>query len=1282
MATACRCARRGAGILLVTLLAAWAPGLATAGTWMPVGGATRQDTAPCAPEIDVVTFGPAALSVFVDLPGLELVPHKAGNETFVLAQWPQASLAGDVGTPAVPVVRRLFWGPVGADVTVRATEGPLTTLPLDALDAVGPLLPVQPAVSMAPGAREQAAFHLDLAAYTANEFQPAQRATVRELGVVRDRGLYLLEVYPVAYNAARNTLAVYAHVDVDITFTGGQTAQRNLGPLAAVNNIVINPESAPADSPTGSRGTYLFVVAESLASAPSLDTLIAAKAAAGFAVDEYVVPSGTSAPVLKTYLQSLWGTPDAPDYILLVGDSDTIPAWTGGGDSAAPTDLPYACMDAGDDWFPDLAIGRFPVRTSDQLGALVSKTLYVEGGVYSDPDYVLRAAFLAGNDSGSGDHTAHNQVIETYLKPAGYTCEKLFYRDTGADTAEVTAAVNDGRAWCIYFGHSGSAGWSKPTFYQEDVRALDNRDLYGIVVSFSCNAGRYTDSECFGETWLRERALGSVAFCGTSTYIYWTDPPWVETADLYDDLFYSIYVDGVDELRPAWQAALFRLLAQYGETASVTRDYFEMFNTLGDPALHVLMQPGFKLVPDTESLSVCAPDDAVITIEVQSIHDFDEIVTLSAAGIPAGATVDFTVNSLPPPFTTVMTISGTGSADPGPYNVQLSGVSQSLARTTNVELAIADALPGTVLLSSPPDGETEVSRTPALTWQFASQASEYHLDIATSATFSTIVYTANVSGASHVVTVYLEPLTQYFWRVRPRNGCGVGEFSAPFSFTTLEHADYFTEQFPGSSGGFDLAYTSLTLTPALTNNYYTSCATPITEFPLDPTGGTTLSITDDGSVSVTPSRGVWLYGRLYDTLYVNANGNITFTAADGEWQESLSGHFDIPRVAICFDDFNPEIGGTISWKETPDRVAVTWLAVSEWSSTGTNSFQVEFFFNGVLRLNWLGIASNDSIVGLSRGTGVPGDFVEDDLSATLGCLHCGDGDFNHDNHAAFDDFAALAPCFAGPDVTGPTPACLCAFDIDADDDLDLADFAAFQRVAFSAIPPGAGYWRFEETGSAVLDSTGHGLTGSAPGSPPRSPDVAADTIPQTDHPNTQSINLNGDWQYVLIPHHPSLSFSNASYTIEAWVQTNAFPTGDKLWVVLKKPVGADDDEMDYAFLARAGDYGSTGNELALLMSNSYTEWPVVSSFQLIDSNWHYVSVAFDADADLVRFVFDNQVEQLAITDLGHNEPNTGPLLIGAHSNTYGLVDELWDGQLDEVRITPGVLPPNLLLNAD
>ena len=60
---------------------------------------------------------------------------------------------------------------------------------------------------------------------------------------------------------------------------------------------------------------------------------------------------------------------------------------------------------------------------------------------------------------------------------------------------------------------------------------------------------------------------------------------------------------------------------------------------------------------------------------------------------------------------------------------------------------------------------------------------------------------------------------------------------------------------------------------------------------------------------------------------------------------------------------------------------MTFQGVPEYSVSNSNSVQIELFFDGRIRITCLGIAATDGLIGLSRGQGVPGGFVESDFSA-------------------------------------------------------------------------------------------------------------------------------------------------------------------------------------------------------------------------------------------------------------------------------------------------------------
>jgi hypothetical protein len=197
--------------------------------------------------------------------------------------------------------------------------------------------------------------------------------------------------------------------------------------------------------------------------------------------------------------------------------------------------------------------------------------------------------------------------------------------------------------------------------------------------------------------------------------------------------------------------------------------------------------------------------------------------------------------------------------------------------------------------------------------------------------------------------------------------------------------DHFTEIYDG--GDNDLGFATLRFTPDGSAGFYTACRTPTNAFPTDPAGGTALNLSDDSFAMVTLTHGaqVSCHGSNHATLFIGSNGYLTFGSGDGQYYDSLANHFNRPRVSGLFVDLNPGVGGSVSWKQLSNRVAVTWLNVPEYGTTRTNSLQVEMFFDGTIQITHLEIASRRGVAGLSRGGGVPAGFIESDLSAYGSC---------------------------------------------------------------------------------------------------------------------------------------------------------------------------------------------------------------------------------------------------------------------------------------------------------
>src|SRR5262249_20650388 len=89
-----------------------------------------------------------------------------------------------------------------------------------------------------------------------------------------------------------------------------------------------------------------------------------------------------------------------------------------------------------------------------------------------------------------------------------------------------------------------------------------------------------------------------------------------------------------------------------------------------------------------------------------------------------------------------------------------------------IDLSYAASKPPAPALAAPANAATDVALHPLLSWQAATAAATYVVQVATDPAFTHIVASAETTDTSYTVDPALNSGTQYFWRVTARNGCG------------------------------------------------------------------------------------------------------------------------------------------------------------------------------------------------------------------------------------------------------------------------------------------------------------------------------------------------------------------------------------------------------------------------------------------------------------------------------------------------------------------------------
>jgi hypothetical protein len=215
-----------------------------------------------------------------------------------------------------------------------------------------------------------------------------------------------------------------------------------------------------------------------------------------------------------------------------------------------------------------------------------------------------------------------------------------------------------------------------------------------------------------------------------------------------------------------------------------------------------------------EAQAVCAPQDALYEIALGSSMGFSQPVDLSAEFTPPSSmTAGFSIDPVVPPGSSTLTVGNTGSANEDHYDILVTGAAVTKTHSITLGLDVYAGLAMPQLLLTPADGATDQPVQPVFTWSAEALPVTYDLQIALDEGFTQVVEAASgLTQTQYSPALPLDTAERYFWRVRTNNACGEGEYSAPFSFSTVVLASdcpvgydplaVYSQGFEGGEGGW------------------------------------------------------------------------------------------------------------------------------------------------------------------------------------------------------------------------------------------------------------------------------------------------------------------------------------------------------------------------------------------------------------------------------------------------------------------------------------------------
>ena len=770
-------------------------------TWIAFNGLNSPD----APQLDLLHSSLGALELQASLPGVQAETILAEGRVFTRFSGEGYASPSVIGQPELPVLRQEIEIPFGAQISIELLSAQYTELSLADL-GLHTIYPLQPPPSKLQGDK-QPPFTLDAAFYSQAGFAPSSPIATGESYIVRGHRLLAVEVWPIAYDPVADLLRLYSQLTFRLRIDGAdlvltsQLGQRYASPEFERNlsERVLNYNLGLEQIEVEEVG-YLIITADEFYAA--IQPLAALRANRGFDVTVTRLSElpGSTAQDIKDYIQTAYGTWSLPpSYLLLVGDTDTIPTWIGPRIETS-TDLYYATMDGESDWHPDLYRGRFPVRSAEQTKFMVDKYLAYANLTGIEP-WLKTVSFPATCDMTFYPvaEDTHNDVISAYTLPGGWTGtfpdkpqpggDKLYCITYGAANEDLIEAFDQGRWAIIYSGHGEFTGWEMG-FDQDDVRNLTNFGRFPVVISHACMTGDFAQEEVFGETWVLQENRGALAYIGSTTLTNWPHDDTLERG--YTDRFFDSSLPPID-LGTLMYTGLAAVEKHFTGQA---RYYWEAYQLLGDPAAKLFLQPDFPtytLSVEPDRHNVCTAGNLASTVQVGSALDYSAVVSLDPGALPQDVSASFEPASAAAPFTSLLSLEVAPGALAGDYTIAIDasdgmGIDQSIP----LDLRIVTETPLQPLPILPSDASLDQPLQPTFGWASVTLTDTQHLQLADSPLFDNLVLDVpDLESIFFQPELSLDQGSCYWWQVRSSNACGDGAWSQPFHFATVSLGDIF-----------------------------------------------------------------------------------------------------------------------------------------------------------------------------------------------------------------------------------------------------------------------------------------------------------------------------------------------------------------------------------------------------------------------------------------------------------------------------------------------------------
>ncbi len=627
--------------------------------------------------------GLQGITIEYNFTGVNLTPVTVNGVNYTKFYIKDFSHLKTIGKPALPSHNDIIAIPEGATAQIEIIS-------YDKVEIDNKL--VFPA--LAPASDEVGApepeFVIDEQFYQTNTTYPAKIVKIDKINKYRNIQLATVKICPVQYNPYLKKVYAYTNIKYKITFSGAtqffDMSQHSANALRMIPDMMLNNKFIAAEinqylssntrGVNGPSKNYIIITHDDYKAAA--DSLAQWKRQLGYSVEVVSRSSWTYTDIESEIHQRYQNWTPKPDYVVMIGDHDKVPGKIISSSATFASDLYTVCMNGSGDYYPDMAKGRISVASATQAMSVVKKIIDYEKTPPTLSSFYTNAVNCAYFQESSTTGYAERRFAQTSEDIRDYTNDVLGYNvsriyATGSsvnptnwndgtysagealpsyllkpgfawdgDYNDINNTINSGVFYVFHRDHGDVQLWGDPYYTTTYMNSLSNGNLTPVVFSINCLTGKFLDTECFSEKFLRYDNGGAVGvFCHAEVSYsgyndglalglvdaIWSNPGLVPnftgsggvsnpTLTPHSDIF---------TMGDVANQGLLRMVETWGDNEYT----HQLFHYFGDPAMKIWTQEPTQVTAthqttidcndNTFTINSCSLDDGLATLVIDGM---------------------------------------------------------------------------------------------------------------------------------------------------------------------------------------------------------------------------------------------------------------------------------------------------------------------------------------------------------------------------------------------------------------------------------------------------------------------------------------------------------------------------------------------------------------------------------------------------------------------------------------------------------------------------------------